>query len=195
MQGNPVIVSVDEQRRMKMARVNNECRRIRTSLYSAASKRFGPDAGWFQRHVAGCPRCRRRLAASRKVDLAFSLVKTQPHKLDLMARANARAIAVLKHSLRAEPEVSNLKTKLPEPKLPEIFRGCGRSVANAAACVAILLLMKTGVLSSMNQFHSTGQKGMEQYYARRIGEDLAGEIFTQDAKQPSSANSDGVFDA
>jgi anti-sigma factor RsiW len=180
---------------MKMARANNECRRIRTLLYSATSRRFGPDARWFQKHVAACPRCRRRLAASRKVDLAFSLVKTQPHKLDLMARANARAIAVLKHSLRVEPEVPNLKTKMPEPKLPEMFRGCGRSIANAAACVAILLLMKTGVLSSMGQLCSTGQKGMERYYAKRIGEDLAGEVFGQDANQPSPPDSDRVFGA
>jgi len=179
---------------MKMARVN-ECRRIRTLLYTVASKRFGPDAGWFQKHIAGCPRCWRRLVASRKVDLAFSLVKTQPHKLDLLARANARAIAVLKHSLRGEPEVSDLKTKLPEPKLLEMFHGCGRSVANVAACVAILLLMKIGVLSSINQFHSTGRKSMKQYYAKRIGEDLAGEIFAQDAGQPSSADSDEVFGA
>ncbi|MHC4626092.1 MAG: hypothetical protein ACYTDV_03830, partial [Planctomycetota bacterium] len=111
------------------------------------------------------------------------------------ARANARAIAVLKHSLRAEPEVPNLKTKLPEPRLSEMFRGCGRSVANVAACVAIMLLMKTGVLSSMGQLRSTGQRGMEQYYAKRIGEDLAGEIFGQDAEQPSSPNSDPVFGA
>ena len=179
---------------MMMARVN-ECRRIRTLLYAAASRRFGPDAGWFQKHVAGCPRCRRRLAAYRKVDLAFSLVKTQPHKLDLLARANARAIAVLKHSLRTEPEVENLKSKLPEPKPLEMFRGFGRSFANAAACVAIILLMKTGVLSSMKQFQSTGQKGIKQYYTRHIGEDMAGEIFSPEAKQQSSPNSDEVFGA
>ena len=179
---------------MARARTDNKCRRIRTLLYTAATKRLGPGAGWFQRHVAGCPRCRRRLAASRKVDLALSLVKTQPHKLDLLASANARAVAVLKHSLRAEPEAHKLRTKLPEPKFLEMFRGCGRSMANAAACVAILLLMKIGVLSSMNQFHSTGQKSMKQYYTARIGEDLAGEIFTQDAKPPSSASSDRVFD-
>ena len=177
---------------MTMARVN-ECRRIRTLLYTAASKRFGPDAGWFQKHIAGCPRCRRRLVASRKVDLAISLVKTQPHKLDLLARANTSAISVLKHSLRGEPEVLALKTKLPEPKLLEMFRGCGRSAANVAACLAVLLLMKIGVLSSMNQFHSTGQKSMEQYYARRIGEDLAGDVFAQDAERPASANSDEIF--
>jgi hypothetical protein len=122
-------------------------------------------------------------------------VKTQPHKLDLLARANADAISVLKHSLRAEPEAATLKTELPEPKLLEMFRGCGRSVASAAACVAILLLMKIGVLSSMNHVHSTGQKGMKQYYAKRIGEDLAGEVFTQNTKQPSTASADGVFGA
>ena len=182
---------------MTMARAiaDNKCRRIRTLLYAAAYKRFGPDAGWFQSHVAGCPRCRRRLAAYRKVDLAFSLVKNQSHKLDLLSRANARAVAVLKHSLRTQPEARKLKAKSPEPKLLEMFRGCGRSVANAAACVAVLLLMKIGVLSSMNQFHSTGQKSMKQYYAKRIGEDLAGEIFTQGAKPPSSAGSDRVFGA
>lgn len=179
---------------MTMARVN-ECRRIRSLLYVAASKRFGPDAGWFQKHISACPRCRRRLVASRKVDLAISLVKTQPHKLDLLARANSSAISVLKHSLRSEPEASDLKTKLPEPKLLEMFRGCGRSATNAAACLAILLLMKIGVLSSMNQVHSTGQKGMEQYYARRIGEDLAGDVFAQDAERPSSASSDEIFGA
>ena len=129
----------------------------------------------------------------RKVDLAFSLVKTQPHKLDLLSRANTRAIAVLKHSLRGDPEASDLKTKLPEPKLLEMFRGCGRSVANVAACVAILALMKIGVLSSMNQFHSTGQKSMKQYYANRIGEDLADEVFAKDPEQRSSTNSDEIF--
>ena len=180
---------------MARAKTDNKCRRIRTLLYTVAGKRLGPDAGWFQKHVAGCPRCRRRLASFQRVDLAFSLVKTQPHKLDLLMRANARAIAVLKHSLRAEPEAQKLKTKLPEPKLLEMCRGCGHSVVNAAACMAILLLMKTGVLSSMNRFHSTGEKTIKQYYAKRIGEDLAGEIFSQETKRPSSANSDGVFGA
>ena len=180
---------------MAKTRTDNKCRRIRTLLYTAASKRLGPDADWFQNHVAGCPRCQRRLAASHKVDLALSLVKNQPHNLDLLARANSRAIAVLKHSLRAEPEADNLKRKLPEPKLREMFRRSGRSVANAAACVAILLLMKIGVLSSMDQFHSTGCKGIRQYYAQRIGEDLAGEVFSGDGTQPSSAESARAFGA
>jgi len=155
-------------------------------LCTAASKRFGPDAGWFQRHISECPRCQRRLVAHRRVDLALSLAKTQPHKLDLLARANARAISVLKHSLRAEPEVENLKSKLPEPKPLEMFQRCGRSFANVAACVAIVLLMKIGVLSSMDQFNSTGQNSIKQYYTRHIGEDMAGEMFSPEAKQQSS---------
>ena len=94
-----------------------------------------------------------------------------------------------------EPEVENLKSKLPESKRLEMFRGCGRSSANAAACVAIVLLMKIGVLSSMDQFNSTGQNSIKQYYTRHIGEDMAGEIFTPEAKQQSSPGSDEVFGA
>ncbi len=180
---------------MARTRMINNCRRLRIVLYAAANKRFGPDAGWFQKHISGCPRCQQRLVAYRRVDLALSLAKTQPHKPDLLARANARAIAVLKHSLRAEPEAENLKTKLPEAKFPEMFRGCWRSFANAAACVAIVLLMKIGVLSSMDQFNSTGQNSIKQYYTRHIGEDMAGEIFTPEANQQSSPGSDEVFGA
>jgi len=176
---------------MTMTRVN-ECRQIRTLLYTAASKRFGPDAGWFQKHIAGCPRCRRRLAASRKVDLAFSLVKTQPHKLDLLARANASAISVLKHSLRGEPEVSDLRTKLPEPKLLERCGKYGHSVVSLAACFVVLFLMKIGVFSSMNQFHSRGQKVIKQYYVRQVGQDLADDVFAKNAEQSSSVNPRGA---
>ncbi len=163
---------------MARARVDNKCRRIRTLLYTAASKRLGPDAGWFQKHVAGCPRCRRRLAASRKVDLAFSLVKTQPHKLDLLMRANTQTIGVLKHSLRRAPKAEKLRTMRPGPKLLERWGKYRCSAANLAACIAILFLMKIGVFSSMDKFQTQGQKAVEQYYASQVGEDLADEIFS-----------------
>jgi hypothetical protein len=122
-------------------------------------------------------------------------MKTQPHKLDLLARANTRTIAVLKHSLRAEPEAENLKSKFPRPRLLEKLHGYGGSFANAAACFAILLLIKTGVLSSMKQFQSTGEKGIKQYYTNHVGEDMAGEIFARQVGEVSSSGSDEVLGA
>ncbi len=64
-------------------------------------------------------------------------------------------------------------------------------MANLAACIVILLLMKIGVFSSMDKFHNQGQRVMKQYYARQVGEDLAEEVFPTDTKPPSSANSRG----
>ncbi len=163
---------------MLRARVGNKCRRIRAFLNATVSRRFGPDAGWLQDHLANCPRCRRRLVSRGKVNLAMSFVKTQPHGLDLLMRANTQAIRVLKHSLRSEPQAQKLRKKLPEPKPLEVFGKYGHTAANTAACLAILLLMKIGVLTSMDQFHSEGRKTIRQYYTNQVGADLADDVFT-----------------
>jgi anti-sigma factor RsiW len=162
---------------MGTKKANKRCRSIRARLYKIASSYIGFDADWVQNHIASCPRCRRRLASVGKVNLALSIIKSQPHNLDLLMRANAQAIGVLKHSLRKAPKAQKLKAMVPEPKL---FERCGKykhSLANAAACIAILLLMKVGVFSSMDKFQSEGQKVVKQYYASHVGDDLTNEIF------------------
>jgi hypothetical protein len=169
-----------------------KCRRIRAWLYEAISSRFGADADWVQNHIARCPRCQRRLALAGKVNLALSVVKSQPHKLDLLMRANTQAIGVLKHSLRQAPKARKLRAMLPKPKLLERWAKYRCSAANLAACIAVVFLMKIGVFSSMNEFQTQGQKVIRQYYTNQAGEDLADEIFAKDTKRPSSANSRGV---
>ena len=164
---------------MKSITTNSRCRQIRTWLHKAISSRFGPDADWFQNHISNCPRCQRRIVSVGKVNLALSAVKSQPHKLDLLMRANTQAIGVLKHSLRETPKAEELRTTLPEPKLLERWGKYRCSAANLAACIAILFLMKIGVFSSMNEFQTQGQKVIRQYYASRVGGDLAGEIFPE----------------
>jgi hypothetical protein len=157
---------------------NKKCKRIRAWLHKAVINRLGPKADWVQTHVAGCSKCQRRLASFGKVNLALSIIKSQPHSLDLLMRANAQAVGVLKHSLRQAPKAEKLKAARPEPKLLERSRKYAHPVANAAACVAILLLMKMGVFSSMDKFQSEGRKVARQYYASQIGQDMADDIFS-----------------
>ncbi|MBA7675704.1 hypothetical protein ES703_83941 [subsurface metagenome] len=157
---------------------NNKCRRIRGFL--SVPKGFGLDANWLQNHITNCPRCQRRLVSYGKVNLAISAIKSQPHKLDLLMCANAQAIGVLKHSLRQAQKAKKLRTIRPEPKLRERFGKYASSAANIAACIAIMLLMKFGIFSSMDTFQTQGQKVIKQYYASRIGDDLADEIFPKD---------------
>jgi hypothetical protein len=52
--------------------------------------------------------------------------------------------------------------------------------------------MKIGVFSSMDTFQSQGQKVIKQYYASRVGEDLADEIFPKDTGLPTSANARSI---
>jgi hypothetical protein len=180
---------------MTSMKLNNQCRRIRTWLYAAMSRRFGPEASWLRNHIIHCPRCQRRLVSCGKVNLALSFIKSQPHGLDLLLRANTQAIAVLKHSLRREKKAQKLERKLPEPKLLERCGQYGHSAVNLAACIVILFLMKIGVFSSMDNLHTQGQKVLKQYYVNQVGADLADEIFAKDTEPPSSANFDNTANA
>lgn len=163
---------------MKTKLTINKCSGIRQWLYRAVLNSVSFDAAWIQSHVVHCPRCQRRLAAAGRLDIAFSLIKSQPHNLDLLMRANQQAIGVLKHSLRFSAKAEKLKYVLPEPKTIERCMKYRSSVANAAACFAILFLMKTGIFSSMEKFHSKGQQTIEQYYANRVGQDISNDIFS-----------------
>ena len=149
-----------------------------------------------QNHITNCSRCQPREIGRNdrpshgvsygKVNLALSAIKSQPHKLDLLMCANAQAIGVLKHSLRRAQKAKKLRTIRPEPKLRERFGKYASSTANIAACIAIMLLMKIGVFSSMDTFQTQGQKVIKQYYASRVGDDLADEIFPTDTNSLSN---------
>ena len=169
---------------MKAINKNNKCRRFRGWLREAVNTYFGPNAGWLQYHIVNCPRCRKRFVSHAKVCLALSAIKSQPHKLDLLMCANAQAIGVLKHSLRQVPKAEKLRKVLPEPKPLEKCRKYTHTSANVAACIAIMLLMKFGVFSSMDTFQSKGQRVIKRYYASRVGQDLADEIFPQGNENP-----------
>jgi hypothetical protein len=181
---------MDGERRRIMTGINknNKCRRIRGLLSEAINRHFNPDARWLQKHIANCPRCQRRFVSYGKINLAISAIKSQPHKLDLLKCANAQTVGVLKHSLRRAKKTEKLKTIRPVPKFLEKYSRYTSSGLNVAACMTILLLMKIGAFSSLNIFQNQGQKVIKKYYANRIGDDLADEIFPTHTKQPPSVN-------
>lgn len=153
------------------------CKNIRSWLYSGLLERVGLGADWVQSHIASCPRCQRRLAFSSKVNLALALTKSQPHKLELLMRANTQAIKVLKHSLRECPKADQLKSAIPQPHLLDRISKYKYAVANVAACLIVLVLMKSGIFSSVERFQSKGEQAVKQYYASRVGSDIVDDIF------------------
>lgn len=152
-------------------------RRLRRRLVDAAHRRFGPEAPWVRRHAAHCPHCQRRLASLARVDLTLSIIKSQPHRLDLLTRANTAAIRMLSCQLRQSEAAERLKEAKPEPTCVDPYAGHQNAILNVAACLAILLLTKAGIFASLDKARTRGEATMKQYYANRAGEDLAGEVF------------------
>ncbi|HEX42303.1 MAG TPA: hypothetical protein ENN81_09620 [Phycisphaerales bacterium] len=157
---------------------SNDCKAARGRVRKLLDRWLGADALWVQRHIAVCPRCRWRFAALAKVDVALSLLKSEPHAVDLLARANSAAVGVLRHDLRECEQACQLKVRRPVPTLWERAGNYSHSVANLAACIVLLALMKVGVITSMRDFSAKGQDAIEQYYAAQVGRDVADEIFT-----------------
>lgn len=162
---------------MKTQQKNRRCKDIKSRLFNILSKQLGPDASWVQRHIASCPKCRNRLLWTSRVSLALQLVKSQPHSLNLLARANHKAVSVLKHSLRYSDKAQKLKAALPKLTVFERLLKYRSTAANLAACVAILLLIKAGLFSSTRKFQNDGKSALRHYYANHVGDEIADEIF------------------
>lgn len=165
---------------MKKINHSNLCRKIR-----------GPQGGWAilkerlrQRlgdHIATCPRCQKRLALANRVEVAVSLLKSQPHELNLLARANAKAIGVLKHSLRNAPQTRQLRQSKPDFNWIEKKRPAVERLFNVAACLFVVLMIRMGVFSSMTDVQAKGKTALHNYYARNLDNQMVNEIFPDDS--------------
>ena len=162
---------------MIRGKVITKCRKIRKRLAEAFTAGFRFEADWVQDHIASCPKCQRRFAAIGRVNLALQALKSQTQSIDLLMRANCQAIGVLKRTLRNAPKAEGLKHALPEPRMLEKCTACSRPLINAAACIAIVLLIKVGVFNSITRFQNQGQKAMKAYYTKHLGQDIADEFF------------------
>jgi len=153
------------------------CRRLRNASWAVPSLSLGPDALWIQRHLARCSRCRKRLAGWRHIELAFAAVKSQPHALDLLARANTETLRMLEHDLREAPQAQGLAEMRVEPSFLERSFGYRHWASHVAACFVALLLAKAGLFSSLDRLSTDSEKVVRQYYTSHVGDDLAEEVF------------------
>jgi len=97
----------------------------------------------------------------------------------LLSRANTKAISRLHRSLRQQPKADALRLARPQPSLSYRLRQVRGSLTQLAACLAIMILGRVGLFSSMRTAHQVGTKAMNQYYARYLGQDIADRIYPQ----------------
>lgn len=163
---------------MKNANNKNKCATIRAKLRKAIMSSLQLNTGWMADHVATCPRCQKRLGNLARVNLAFSLLRSQTHSYDLFKNANTKAVNTLKHSLRNAPAADKLRHFQVRPNwFMRNYRPIS-SITSAAACIAILVLLKVSIFSSMDSLQEKGTDSLKRYYAKQLDEDIVNDIFT-----------------
>lgn len=131
-------------------------------------------------HVAECPKCQKRLALVNRVEIALMLIKSQPYKLDLLSRANQQALNVLSRSLRHTSKSDSLKTARSDKNRIEKIRPVFERLLNTAACLFIIVMIKTGISGSLTDYRKKGQTAIENYYARNLDRQTMDELFSAD---------------
>jgi hypothetical protein len=97
--------------------------------------------------------------------------------LGLLEKANAEAVRMLGHDLREAAQARDMMGPESEPpSLPRALK-YRHQLTNIAACLAILLLTKSGLFNSLDRFSTGGAAFVRQYYASQVGEELAREVF------------------
>lgn len=163
---------------MRKSKIINKCRQIREGMQKSILVGIGAERGWLAGHIANCPKCQSRLAGVGRVELALSLIKVQPHKSDLLMKANAQALKMLKHSLRDCRKADKLRETGTRPNWILRNHGLVSSITSMAACFAILLLLKCGIFTSMETSQKQGKETVEQFYAKHLDQDIMDDIFT-----------------
>ena len=156
--------------------IKNRCRKLRTHLIDVVAGKLD-HACWLHDHILTCPKCQARITRVGQVDLALTALRSQPHSLDLVMKANTRAISVLKHSLREAPKAERLQQLEPAGGPHEKYGKHIVPLSKTAACLAVVLFLKLGIFSSMDNFRKEGNAAVEHYYAKHLGQEFADEIF------------------
>jgi hypothetical protein len=138
---------------------------------------MGMESGWLAEHVAHCPACQKRTGLHRRVELGLSLIKSQPQTIDLLKTANTQAISTLQRTLREAKKSERLRQSRPRTfwSFPNIR--ALQPLLGAAACLMVILLVKTSIFTSMNKVRQTGTDVVYSYYTHHLGQEMADDLF------------------
>ncbi len=157
---------------MSNSHKQSACRAATSWLVGAALDRLRDPLERLHEHAMSCPRCRQRLLGINRLQLGLTLMKSQVHGHDLLMHANRRAIAAMSYTVRALPQAEALRHA--EPKFPwrQRMARYSQGLTQAAACLAVMFLLRLGVLHSISKLDEGSQRIAQEYQANHLGDDL-----------------------
>ena len=128
-------------------------------------------------HIASCPRCQGRLVRVQRTENALKLLVTQPLTPGLLQKANQSALKVLRKDLREASCAETLRSACVRPDWTSRHHRVLETLFSAAACLAVLVLLKTGIFTRMRTIEHDGRCIMRNYYAQNLDAPLVEELF------------------
>jgi len=162
---------------MKTIRLNNLCRVLQQRKVGLFDSFRQHVQHRLIEHMANCPRCRKRLGLASRLEIALAMIKSQPHHIDLLQRANTQTLAVFAHALRYAPKSQTLRISRPEPILAVKNRSLIDRLLNIAACLFVVLMMRSGIFHSLTSYKEQSEAVIHNYYARNLDSNMFNEIF------------------
>ena len=133
--------------------------------------RGGPLPSGLAAHIEHCPACADRVRRVNQVHASLTLLGSQPLPANLHARANGRALRMLRRVTRASAAAANLLRM--RPNLSPWQRAqlyIARASLSAVAAV-IVLVVRVGIISGIERTEAMGQALAAAHWDRHIDPD------------------------
>jgi hypothetical protein len=133
----------------------------RTDLANWTS-RGGPLPLRLQLHVARCPGCEAQVRRVNRLHASFALLRTQAAAPDLLARANGRALRMLRRAARASAAAQRLLVSRPNLTVLQRVHIHAARLSLSAVAAGLALLVRAGLLAGIDQTRT-----LDKYLATR----------------------------
>ncbi len=131
----------------------------------------GPMPRRLAKHVMTCPKCSAWASGVARVQGALTLLGTQAVPTGLLGRANDKALRMLNRQVREDEQAADLRQPKPAAKIWPRLSGSMNRGAAAAAAAMVVLGLRAGVASGMEQTRDLAQPLADAHYQRHIDDE------------------------
>ena len=153
--------------RRSPGKIDPDCRSRRAVLMRWIDS-GGPLPARLAEHTTTCGACRGRVSRIARVHAGLTMLLTQTAPVDILARANEKAMRMLARQLRESRRALRLRRAKPPVGLWPKIEGPLARATGAAAAAMIILSLRAGVEGSVRQTYDLLQPLSELHYQRHI---------------------------
>jgi hypothetical protein len=119
-------------------------------------------------HITSCPGCADKVRRINQVHASLMLLRTQAAPADLTARANGRALRMLRRAARASAAAQRLLVMRPGLNRWQRAQIHATRLSLTAAAAVVMLVVRAGTLMGFEQTRILGEQLAASHWERHI---------------------------